>query len=176
MQSAMMPGGADLPKCLIIYYSDSGTTAKIAKQIAEGLVDRGWEIEQYNLNGEQIPGVENYQLIGIGSPVYFFHTVGPIKKYVNGLPKLHGLPVFTFAAFGTNPGNAIIELNRLLENKDASMVGSLMCRNANFILGFRKAGDPLDLIRPEELDQALVFGSMIGRQTIARLQDCGSLG
>lgn len=151
-------------RCLIVYYSQSGTTANVAQHIAKGLQNTGYSVDLCNIESNEAPDVKSYDLLGIGSPVYFFNPVSDIKRYINRLPELKGIPAFVFGAYGTDYGKAPQKLLKLLSSKGASDAGSCYCRNANFIMGYIKSGDflSLDHIRPEELANAEAFGEKIG--------------
>ncbi|MDD2586964.1 MAG: flavodoxin family protein [Syntrophomonadaceae bacterium] len=153
-----------MPRCLMIYYSQSGTTQKVAEHICKGLKSTGYQVDLCNLETEKAPDTTQYDLLGIGSPVYFFNPVSDIKRYINRLPQLNGMPAFVFGAYGTDYGKAPEKLAQLLATKGAKNAGSCYCRNANFIIGYIKAGEVLGLdhIKPEELNKAETFGSAIG--------------
>lgn len=153
-------------KCLILYYSDSGTTFRVAKQIAEGIGNYPFEISLFNMADGYHYDLKQYDLIGIGSPVYFFHPPFAVRRYLRTLPKLAGKFAFRFATFGTNLGKTLDDLLKLVEEKGMNDLGAIACRNANFILGFRKKGDTftLDQVREEDLKLALEFGSKIGKE------------
>lgn len=63
-----------MKKCLIIYFSQGGTTKKIGESIASGLEASGWKVDLENLNANQDPPLvfDDYDMIGIGSPTYFY--------------------------------------------------------------------------------------------------------
>ncbi|MBO8158754.1 flavodoxin domain-containing protein [Thermosyntropha sp.] len=156
-------------KCLIIYYSQSGTTAKVAEYITKGLQSVGYNVDLYNIMHAKPRNICQYDLIGIGSPVYFFNPVREIRKYISQCKELSGKPVFIFVAYGTNKGKSIDILQRLVTSKGAKYVGSISCQNANFIIGCpsRKEGYlSLDHISKEELKQAEEFGARLGMELI----------
>lgn len=148
-----------MPECLIVYYSDSGTTENLARSIARGL-QASYRVDLLNISRNNPPAVHKYQLLGIGSPVYFFSPVAEIRRFISRMPDLHGIPVFTFLAYGTNPGSAADKLSKALAAKHACYVGTIACRNSNFVYGLGRPAGPLTLnhISAEELERARLFG------------------
>ncbi len=146
--------------CLIIYYSQSGTTEKAARHIAQGLQSCGVNVELFNLQEGRPAEILNCDLLGVGSPVYFFNPVFEVKTFLYRLPDLKGMPVFTFVSYGTEPGKALPKMQTILGDKGAKNIGSFSCRNANFIFGFRRPGMHLglDQIPADELQEAIKFG------------------
>ncbi len=156
-----------MAKALLIYYSQSGTTAKIAQYIAAGIsAQDNWDVDQCNINKQTCPNVQDFDLIGIGSPVYYFNPVPDIRRFLSRLPDLKEKPVFIFLAYGTNPGNAIVRLHKIIAEKGAIDAGAIICRNANFILGYHKSEKPLtlDQVSSEELSVAINFGKKLADQ------------
>jgi flavodoxin len=60
-----------VPKCLIAYYSQHGTTAQVAERIAEGLRAAQVQVDLHSIKHDQPTRIDDYTLVGIGSPVYF---------------------------------------------------------------------------------------------------------
>ena len=90
-----------MTKSLISYFSQSGTTAKVAEFIATGLRQEGYQVDLYNIKESPQPDVTGYDLLGIGSPVYFYRPPFNVIDYLNSLPDLSNLPTFTFVLHGT---------------------------------------------------------------------------
>ncbi len=58
-------------KGLIVYFSQGGTTARVAESIASGLHTAGYQVDLCSMRDEQPPDLSGYDLLGIGSPAYF---------------------------------------------------------------------------------------------------------
>lgn len=164
-----------MPDCLMVYYSDSGTTENLAQGIARGLRNSSYRVDLFNIGRGKPPAVHQYDLLGIGSPVYFFTPVAEIRRFINRLPELDGIPAFTFLAYGTNPGSASDKLEKMLIAKKARYVGTIACQNANFVYGSSRSAGPLtrNHISGQELEQARLFGETMPErlQTVLRLID-----
>ena len=75
-----------MPKCLIAYYSQHGTTAQVAERIAEGLRAAQYQVDLHSIKHDQAVSIGDYSLVGIGSPVYFCTMPLNVRSYLDGLP------------------------------------------------------------------------------------------
>lgn len=160
-----------MPRSLIVYFSQGGTTARIAERIAGGLRSRGYWIDICNLKDERPPGAAGYDLLGVGSPVYHFRPPFAVTDYLNDLPDLAGLPAFVFLLHGTYYWDAGNRVRRALARKGARETGYLRCRGADYFLGYLKLGYLFSPGHPttEELARAEQFG----REVAGRVADRG---
>ena len=156
-----------MSKSLIVYFSQGGTTARVAESIAAGLRAAGWQPDLCNLKDEKPPEISGHDLIGIGSPVYYYRPPFNVTDYVRSLPDLNGLASFVFVVHGTYRGDAGTMMRRTLARKGAREVGYLHCRGADYFLGYLKQGYFFSPGNPtaEELAQAELFG----REVVAHL-------
>lgn len=152
-----------MSKSLIVYFSLGGTTAQVAESIAAGLRTAEREVDLCNLRDEQPPSLDGYDLLGVGSPAFYFRPPFNVMDYLNGLPHLNGLSVFVFALNGTNMGDTGNTIRRVLTQKGAKEVGYFRCYGADFFLPYLKEGYLFSPDHPtvEELDQAQDFGRKV---------------
>jgi flavodoxin/ferredoxin len=152
-----------MPRSLIVYFSQSGTTARDAESIAVGLRAAGWQVDLCNLKDEQPPEASGYDLIGIGSPVYYFRPPFNVMDYVKRLPDLSGRASFVFVLHGTYQGDTGTTIRRALARKGAREAGYLRCRGADYFLGYLKQGYLFSPTSPtaEELARAEMFGGEV---------------
>ena len=116
-----------MAKSLIVYFSQGGTTAKVAESIATGLRKEGYQVDLHDIKETQQPEISGYDLLGIGSPVYVFRPPFIVTDYLNSLPDLKDLPAFSFLLHGTyrfDTGKSII---RALTRKRAQNMGFFHC-------------------------------------------------
>ncbi len=156
-----------MPKSLMVYFSQGGTTAQVAENIAAGLHTAEYHVERCNMKDERPPDLDGYDLLSIGSPVYYFRPPFIVMDYVNSLPDLAGLPAFVFMLHGTYRGDASNAIRRALARKGAREMGYFHCLGADHALNYLKEGYLFSPDHPtaEELAQAQVFG----RQVAARV-------
>lgn len=149
-----------MKKGLLVYFSQGGTTARAAESIAAGLRAAEWTEDLCNMKDEQPPEIGDYDLIGIGSPVYYFRPPFNVMDYVESLPDLAGLASFVFVLHGTYRGDAGSTIRHVLARKGAREVGYFHCRGADYFLGYLKRGYLFSPDHPtaDQLARAEYFG------------------
>src|SRR5512142_3403039 len=90
-----------MPSCLILYFSQGGSTAKVAEAIADGLRSENYYVHLHSLAEGRPESVVVYDLVGLGSPVYAFGQPFNVVDLVRSLPDLKGRAVFLFNTYGT---------------------------------------------------------------------------
>jgi flavodoxin/ferredoxin len=149
-----------MSRILIIYFSQTGTTGKVAASIAEGLRTAGHRVDLCNIRDEEPPLIEDYDVLGLGTPAYYFRPPFNVSDYVNRLHGLKGMPSFVFVLHGTYPGDTGNELRKALARKGSKEIGYFRSHGADFYQGYLKAGYLFSPDHPsaEELVQADAFG------------------
>jgi flavodoxin/Pyruvate/2-oxoacid:ferredoxin oxidoreductase delta subunit len=157
-----------MPRCLIAYFSQGGTTAKIAEAIATGLRKTGWDVDLARIDGKSPVDISRYDMLGIGSPAYYFRLPFLVSDYLRALPRLDGRPAFSFILHGTYAGDAGCDARRALEGKGARWAGSFRARGADRFLGYLKLGYLFSPGHPnyEEIVRAEIFGREIAGQAV----------
>ena len=152
-----------MSKCLIVYFSQGGTTEQVAESIAAGLRTNAHEIDLHNVRDGRPPSPEGYDLLGIGTPTYYYRPAFDISDYAAGLPALAGLPAFVFVLHGTYRGDAGNAIRQGLAQKGAQEVGYFHCQGADYYLSYLKQGYLFSPDHPteEELSQAKKFGHQV---------------
>jgi len=141
-----------MAKVLMAYFSQGKTTKKIVKMVSNGLESMGFTVDIYNIADKMTPDIANYDLIGIGSPVYIFRPPFNVMEYVKGLPGLNGLPFFCFVLHGTLPGNAGNILRDTLSIKGGREIGFAKFKGADFFLGYLQRGFLFSPDNPDDID------------------------
>ncbi|MEW6171105.1 MAG: flavodoxin domain-containing protein [Candidatus Omnitrophota bacterium] len=77
-------------KILVIYYSRSGNTKKIAELITENLKKESLDVELKNITNIKAEDLLNYDGIIVGSPTYYGSMSSEIKKLFDDSVKFHG--------------------------------------------------------------------------------------
>ena len=149
-----------MTRCLIVYFSQSGTTAQVAESIASGLRAEGYEVDLHNMNGPPLPDVSGYDLFGFGSPVYYYRPPFNVTDYLNGLPRLDGMPAFVFTMYATYRFDTGNKIRRALSGKGAKEVGYFHARGPDLFVGYLKEGYLFSPGHPSdvELSEAEAFG------------------
>jgi flavodoxin/NAD-dependent dihydropyrimidine dehydrogenase PreA subunit len=153
----------NIRKVLIATFSQTGNTIRIAEEISKGLHSMGCEVDYHSINGKQLPDMRDFDIIGIGTPVYFFRPPFIVSDFVNSLPDLKGKSFFVFTLYGTLPGDAGNYIRRKLRKKHGRDIGYFRCHGADYFIGYLKRGY---LFSPEapsnyEIVSAQRFGKVV---------------
>ncbi|MDP1852955.1 MAG: flavodoxin domain-containing protein [Candidatus Omnitrophota bacterium] len=79
-----------MAKVLVVYYSRSGTTEKMARIISENISKEGIEVNLKNVTGLDADELLKYDGVLIGSPTYYGTMSCEIKKLLDESVKFHG--------------------------------------------------------------------------------------
>ena len=79
-----------MAKVGIIYYSKSGNTEKMAKEVYEGVKSEGVEAELKRVEDTQPEDLLKWDGIIVGSPCYYGLPASPIKELFDRSVKYHG--------------------------------------------------------------------------------------
>lgn len=79
-----------MAKILVIYYSQSGNTKKMAQAISEGIEKEGVEVVLKDVKDAQAYELLDYDGIIIGSPTYYGTMAAEIKILLDESVNLHG--------------------------------------------------------------------------------------
>jgi flavodoxin len=155
-------------KSLIVYYSYSGITEKVAGLYATELAKKGevsverlrpkeeittflgqckaaFARKRAELSGNYTFDVSGYDLVIIGSPVWAFAPVPAVNTYLDSLTGLEGrrAVILLTSGSGAGVGNCFHTIKKALEAKHACGVDTVnipnrMMRDEEFIIGALK--------------------------------------
>jgi flavodoxin/Pyruvate/2-oxoacid:ferredoxin oxidoreductase delta subunit len=118
-------------RSVIFYYSQivTGNTKKIAEKIAEGLESNGNFCSLIPLTKfikdvqlfKEFP-FDEYDLIGLGVPVYYFHPPYHILFELKYFPNLNNINGFIFCTSGGNPGSTLYQIKKVLDAKGLKII------------------------------------------------------
>jgi NAD(P)H dehydrogenase (quinone) len=86
----MKKEGVKMAKVLIIYYSRSGNTKKMAESVSEGISKEGLEVLLKDIKDVTADELLKYDGIVIGSPTYYGTMAAQIKQLLDDSVKFHG--------------------------------------------------------------------------------------
>ena len=90
-------------KCIVIYFSQTGNTEKVARAIQAGIEQVGGHCDLSEIRQVDPLRLQDYDLIGIGSPVMGADPAN-VGDFVNRLRFVGGKHAFVFYTHGTSPG------------------------------------------------------------------------
>lgn len=149
---------------LIGYYSKSGTTKTMAKEIAEGASEEDSDVEVVLKSIEEIDLEEvlNYEAIVLGSPTYYGSPAAQIEKFIDESVSHHGdLEGIIGGAFASSANKAGGNETTILSILKSMLIHGMIIKgipNGDHY-GPVVVGDPSD----EELEQCRSYGSEIVR-------------
>ena len=79
-----------MAKILIVYYSRTGNTKKMAELIADGARDVGGEVTVKSVQDARLDELLAADAIVLGSPTYYGHSSGVMRSFIDSSVKLHG--------------------------------------------------------------------------------------
>ncbi|MBN2061375.1 MAG: EFR1 family ferrodoxin [Deltaproteobacteria bacterium] len=110
-------------KCIVIYYSQTGNTKKIAKAIHRGMLTVEKNCEIARLKDVDPGNLTGYDLIGIGSPLIHAREHLHVAAFVNFLKSVDGKHAFVFCTHGTIPGYYMGRMVPALRQRGLTVIG-----------------------------------------------------
>lgn len=134
-------------KTLIVYSSISqGNTEKVARTIAEILEARLLKPHQFDVNV-----LEEYDLIGFGSGIYFEKYHRSLLDLSVKLPEVNGKKAFIFSTSGWGNTKYNESFMKILTQKGFDIIGNFACKGFDKY-GFVKHFGGVNKGRPNEDD------------------------
>jgi flavodoxin/ferredoxin len=110
-------------KTLIIYFSQTGNTRKIADCIRDGIIDVTGQCDIMTITEAEPSLFLNYDLIGLGSPVFYYKEPFNVKDFIEAFPDLKAQHWFVFCTHGNVIGNFFPSVTQRLKKKGAIVIG-----------------------------------------------------
>ena len=111
-------------KVLIIFFSQSGGTEKLARRIHEGIKKSGNSSNLIKIKNVDITKLDDYDLIGLGCPTFFYREPVNIQRFIKNLPQMKGKQFFIFASHGSCLGNTFYYINEGLKEQGYQVIGA----------------------------------------------------
>lgn len=119
-------------KILVLWYSQTGQTRRYARLIGCILKEKGLTVDAFDMRKFDKSLPANYDLIIVGTPVFYYDTPANVSKWLKEIPSIKGTPVAAFVSFGGPEGNqhnAVSHILKLLADKGGVPVGRDAFRN-----------------------------------------------
>jgi flavodoxin/NAD-dependent dihydropyrimidine dehydrogenase PreA subunit len=148
-------------KVLIVHFSQTGATQRVAEAAAAGLRSQGVECQVADLLKTDPDEAAGFDAVGIGSPVFYYKEPPIVRSFIDRLPAARRKPAFTFITHGGNPVNTLGRLQKRLARRGYTVVNSFSCNGFDsypmYLKSFREWGRPSD----EDLASARAFGERL---------------
>jgi len=121
----MVDGGiSTVMKSIVIYYSQTGNTKKIAQALQKGIARQTGQCDLKRVKETKPEELANYDLIGIGSPVWSSCPTPNVIEFEQSLPPtLKGKHFFFYCTHGTLPGRCVIRGVQPLQEQGLTVIG-----------------------------------------------------
>jgi flavodoxin/ferredoxin len=110
-------------KTLIIYFSQTGNTRKVAECIRDGVVAETSQCDLTNLSDVDTSSLVNYDLVGLGCPTHYWKAPFNVCEFMEGLPELRDKQWFVFCTHGATIGNTLPSMVEPLKKKGITVIG-----------------------------------------------------
>ncbi len=111
-------------KAIVIYYSQTGNTEKIARSIQKGIASSVGECEIARVKDVAPGDVGGYDLVGLGTPVWMGGLTPNVRIFLEGLPYQDGRHIFSFNTHGVLPELYFPAAVRMLKAKGFTVIGT----------------------------------------------------
>ena len=146
-------------RCIIIYFSLTGNTEKVAKAVQNGVKKEAGHCDIVKIKEANPQDLYQYDLIGLGSLVLGVEPLN-VKNFVNNLRFVGGKHAFAFCTHGTHPELFFPGLVPLLKSRGLTVIGTRdWYGNCPFMpQPYHTYGHPdeVDLKEAEEFGQEMV--------------------
>jgi len=127
-------------KCLIVFFSQTNSTKKIAKTIGKAIAAYNWDVDYKNIKYGKVDNLREYDMLGFGTPVYYYRLPFLVKDYLQSLPDLKNKAVFSFISYGSYYFDVPIKIGNILKEKNTVNNGFFAARGVDKYLGYLKQG------------------------------------
>jgi len=108
---------------IVIYYSQSGNTKKIARAIHTGMSQAAGQCHIVTVKEADPNDLGGYDLIGLGSPVWMGGLTPNMRIFLESIPKQEGNHIFSFNTHGVMPELYFPSVVRKLRAKGFTVIG-----------------------------------------------------
>jgi ferredoxin len=110
-------------KCMVIYFSMTGNTRKVAEAIYSGIKSAGEPCDIVKLKEADSKDLSRYDLIGLGSPIHYFEPVN-VRHFVKSMVSIEGKHGFIFSTHCTRPEAFIPSMMEVLLPTGMIIIGT----------------------------------------------------
>ena len=107
---------------IVVYYSATGNTAKIAKAIHRGM-SASMECAIAPLKKADPQTMAQYDLIALGAPIWYFREPANVRLFIHALPDLTGKLCVPFCTHGASPTGFFWSMVPMLTKKGLTVIG-----------------------------------------------------
>lgn len=110
-------------KTLIICFSQTGNTRKVAERIREGIAGVTGRCDLADLEEVNTASLADYDLVGLGCPTFYYQEPFNVRDFIGNLTGLDGKHWFLFCSHGSVIGNTFPSMAERLRKKGIVVIG-----------------------------------------------------
>ncbi|MFC1533024.1 EFR1 family ferrodoxin [Thermodesulfobacteriota bacterium] len=112
-----------MTKSIVVYFSQTGNTKKIAEAIRSGMIRTMGECDISTLKTIGVKDLIKYDLIGLGYPTWSSKEPPNVRTFVEQMVFMEGKHIFVFSTHGARPAGLISSIVPLLRQKGLTVIG-----------------------------------------------------
>jgi len=109
-------------KGVVVYYSATGSTGKIAGAIHKGMKSV-IDCDVAPIKKIDPKKMAKYDVVAIGGPIWYFRETANLRNYVYNIPRMDGKLCIQFCTHGTNPDGFFYSLSSQILKKGLTIIG-----------------------------------------------------
>lgn len=148
---------------VIVYFSQTGQTRKVAEAMAAGLREKKHTVKVLTMQKVKPADIKSCDLLGVGSACFESQAPAPVLAWLRAWPDLRGKSAFVFATAGGAPGRVLFDLTKKLRGKGARVIGGFMGRGMVHHPAPCLTGRLPNRPDADDLEQARVFADDVDR-------------
>jgi flavodoxin/Fe-S-cluster-containing hydrogenase component 2 len=110
-------------KGIVVYYSGSGSTQKIAGAIYTGMKGVLEKCDIASIKNIDPKDVGKYDVIAIGGPIWYYRETANLRDFAYRMPDMEGKYVIPFCVHGAAPEGFFFSLVPTLQKKGLTVIG-----------------------------------------------------
>lgn len=148
-------------KVLIIYFSQTGGTKKIAEKIKEGIKKSSNDCDIVGIKQASSKDLNKYKIIGIGAPTFYFREPVNVRNFIQEMEEVKGKHIFLFCTHGSIIGNTFYHMSEGLSKKGYLVIGTFDSYSESSIQYYPKIMHTANHPDEIEVNEATQFGESI---------------
>jgi len=120
--AAAVPDAGKALRAAVVYYSASGSTAKVAMAMHRGM-QQAVATDLLPLKKADPKKMAQYDLIAIGGPIWYFRETANLRLFAHQMPQLPGRLCVPFCTHGSEPMGFFYSLGSILRKRELTIIG-----------------------------------------------------
>ena len=110
-------------KAIVLYYSATGNTAKIANAIHKGMETELEVCDIASIRKADPEEMAKYDLIVVGGPIWYYRETANLRDFIYKMPDMKGKLCVMFCTHGSAPARYMFTLSTIVKKKGMTIIG-----------------------------------------------------